>query len=66
VLKSKLFSVRETAKELGRSTDFVRDEINRKRLAHHRLGGRIFVSERDLEAYLNRNRIAALGEAPRR
>jgi excisionase family DNA binding protein len=65
-LKSKLFSVREAAKELGRSTDFVRDEINRKRLAHHRLGGRIFVSERDLEAYLNRNRIAAFGETPRR
>jgi excisionase family DNA binding protein len=65
-LKSKLFSVREAAKELGRSTDFVRDEINRKRLAYHRLGGRIFVCERDLEAYLNRSRIAAFGEAPRR
>jgi excisionase family DNA binding protein len=62
----KFFSVRKVAEELGRSTDFVRNEINRKRLAHHRLGGRIYISLDDLQEYLNRSRVAAFGEKPRR
>jgi excisionase family DNA binding protein len=65
-LYPELLSVIQIAQELRRSTDFVRDEINRKRLAHHRMGGRIFVSRDDLRAYLKRCRVAAFGENPQK
>jgi excisionase family DNA binding protein len=61
-----LLSINKAAEELGRSTDFVRNEINRKRLAHHRLGGRIYISKADLEEYLLRRRVSAFGENPGR
>ena len=61
-----LLTIKQTAEELGRSTDFIRNEINRKHLAHHRLGGRIFISRDDLTAYLKRSRVAAFGESPRK
>jgi excisionase family DNA binding protein len=65
-LYPELLSVSQTAEELGRSTDFVRDEISRKHLAHHRMGGRIFVSRDDLIDYVKRCRVAAFGERPRK
>jgi excisionase family DNA binding protein len=65
-LYSERFSVSKAAEELGMSTDFVRNEIHRKRLAHHRLGGRIYISRDDLQAYLARSRVAAFGENSRR
>jgi excisionase family DNA binding protein len=55
-------TIAETAMELRSSTDFVRDEIRKRRLASIRLGWRYFVVRRDLEAYLERARTAALGE----
>ncbi len=57
-----LLTIPETAAALTVSHDFVRDEIRKKRLAHHRLGWRIFVSRADLEEYLKRTRVAAFGE----
>jgi excisionase family DNA binding protein len=55
-------TIAETAVELRRSTDFVRSEISRRRLAFIRLGWRYFITREDLEAYLKRFRTAALGE----
>jgi excisionase family DNA binding protein len=57
-----LLTVPEAAAFLTVSGDFVRDEIRKRHLAHHRLGWRIFVSRADLEGYLKRQRTAALGE----
>jgi excisionase family DNA binding protein len=65
-LNLEFLSVSETAAELGRSTDFIRDEIDRRRLASHRFGNRIFVARNDLAAYLKRSRAAAFGEKPRK
>jgi excisionase family DNA binding protein len=55
-------TIAETATELRSSTDFVRDEIRRRRLASIRLGWRYFIAREDLEAYLKRSRTAAFGE----
>ena len=58
----KKFTVKEVAQEIRRSDDFVYDEIDARRLAHLRIGGRIFVTQSDLDAYLERCRVAAHGE----
>ena len=55
-------TIAETATELRKSTDFVRSEIGKRRLASFRLGWRYFVARADLEAYLERSRTAAFGE----
>jgi hypothetical protein len=34
----------------------------RKRLPYHRIGGQICISQRDLDDYVARARVAALGE----
>jgi excisionase family DNA binding protein len=57
-----MLSVAEAAKELNRNRWFVYDEINRKRIAYYRIGGKIAVSQRDLDDYVARSRVAALGE----
>jgi excisionase family DNA binding protein len=57
-----LLTIAIVAVSLTTSEDFVRDEIRKRRLAHHRLGWRIFVSRADLEEYLKRQRTSALGE----
>jgi excisionase family DNA binding protein len=62
--KFDLLAVNEVAEALGRSQDFIRDEIAKGKLAHHRIGGRIFVTEEDLAEYVTRSRIAAYGERP--
>jgi excisionase family DNA binding protein len=62
VLALELLTIAIVAVALTTSEDFVRDEIRKSRLAHHRLGWRIFVSRADLEEYLGRQRTAALGE----
>jgi excisionase family DNA binding protein len=65
VIKAKLIdilTIAETATEIRSSTDFVRDEIRKRRLASHRLGWKYFITREDLDAYLKRSRVAALGE----
>jgi excisionase family DNA binding protein len=57
-----MLSVAEAAKELNRNRWFVYDEINRKRIAYYRIGGKIAISQRDLDDYVARSRVAALGE----
>jgi excisionase family DNA binding protein len=57
-----LMTINEVATSLGRHSDFIRDEINRKRLAYYKIGGRFFISQKDLAAYVERSRIAAFGE----
>jgi excisionase family DNA binding protein len=61
-LHSELLDIKQTAEALGRCTDFVRNEIDRKKLAVHRFGNRLFVSRDDLDAYLKRIREPAIGE----
>jgi excisionase family DNA binding protein len=65
-LDLKLLDIKQTAKELGRCTGFVRDEIDRKKLACHRFGNRLFVSRDDLDAYVKRIREPAIGEVASR
>lgn len=52
----------KVAEILDRSIDATRDLISNRKIAHYRIGGRIMVSESDLEAYLDRQRVAAYGE----
>jgi excisionase family DNA binding protein len=59
----KKFSVKQVAQNLERSQDFIRDEISKRRIAHLRIGGRLYVTESDLHAYIQRCRVAAYGES---
>jgi hypothetical protein len=61
-LKQTLLTVRKVAEELDRCSDFVRDEMSKKRLAYHKIGGRYYIATEDLADYVNRSRVAAFGE----
>jgi excisionase family DNA binding protein len=65
-LLPELLTIKQTAKEIGRCEDFVRNEVDRKRLACHRFGNRIFISRDDLTAYCKRIRTPAVGEVASR
>jgi excisionase family DNA binding protein len=58
----KRFTIKELAEELERSQDFIRDEISKRRIAFHRLGRRLYVTQSDLDAYLQRSRTPAFAE----
>jgi excisionase family DNA binding protein len=58
----KFYGLVEVAEILHRSIDATRDLISNRKIAHYRIGGRIMVSKPDLEAYLDRQRVAAYGE----
>ena len=55
-------TIRESAQEIKKSSDFIRDEISKGHIAVHRLGGRIMITREDLSAYLSRCRVAAYAE----
>ena len=57
-----LLSVIQAAEQLNRKRWFIYGEIYRKRLPYHRIGGQICISQRDLDDYVARARVAALGE----
>jgi excisionase family DNA binding protein len=59
----KHFSLREVADMLNVSVDCLRTQLEKRRVAFNKVGGRIRIAESDLEAFLARNRIAAHGEA---
>jgi excisionase family DNA binding protein len=61
-LHPELLTIKETAAELRRSTDFIRLEIERKHLGHIRMGGRLFCSRQDIAQYLERCRRPAAAE----
>jgi hypothetical protein len=61
-VNSKISSLRQTAQEMGRSIYFLREEIAKKRIAHRRLGNRIFFAEEDITEYLARCRVPANAE----
>ena len=60
----KKFTVKEVAKELKRSDDFMYDEIRLNHIAYLKIGGRFYITQSDLDAYLERARVAAYGERP--
>jgi excisionase family DNA binding protein len=55
-------TVSETAEALGRRRWFVYKELEAKRLAFYLIGGRRMISQGDLDDYVQRSRVAALGE----
>ncbi len=59
----KHFSLREVAEMLNVSVDCLRTQLEKRRVAFNKVGGRIRIAEDDLQAFLSRNRIAAHGEA---
>lgn len=64
-LTSELLTIHEAAVEARRSHWSLRRDIARRQLACIRAGkkrGRIFIARADLNAYLNRSRISAIGE----
>ena len=57
-----LLSVIQTAEQLNRTRWFIYDEIKKRHLPYHQIGGRICISQADLDAYVARSRVSALGE----
>jgi excisionase family DNA binding protein len=57
-----MFSVAQAATELGRKRWFIYQLLDEKKLAYYLIGGRRCISRRDLDEYVNRSRVAALGE----
>ena len=57
-----LLSVDQAAKQLCRARWFVYKELDKKRLAFYLIGGRRMISQRDLDEYVARGRVRALGE----
>jgi excisionase family DNA binding protein len=57
-----LLSVSDAAEQLGRKRWFVYQLLEKRLLPHYMIGGRRVVSQRDLDAYVERNRVAAVGE----
>ena len=58
----KHYGVRELAAALDISSDAARELLLRRQLTYRKIGGRLKVSESDLEAYMNRIRVAARDE----
>jgi excisionase family DNA binding protein len=61
-----LLSVSEAAEQLGRKRWFVYRLLEKRLLPHYLIGGRRVISQRDLDAYVERNRVAAVGEKKRK
>jgi excisionase family DNA binding protein len=59
----KHFSLREVAELLNVSIDCLRTQLEKRRVAFTKVGGRIRIAESDLEAFLARGRVSAYGEA---
>jgi excisionase family DNA binding protein len=57
-----LLSVAEAAAQIRRKRWFIYDEIKKRKLAHYVVGGRCCISQSDLDAYIARSRVPALGE----
>ena len=55
-------SVAQVAEELGRARWFVYKLLDDHKLAFHMIGGHRKISQADLDAYVERSRVAALGE----
>jgi excisionase family DNA binding protein len=60
----KKLTVQKAAERLEMSSDFVRDQMEKKRIAYFKIGGRYFIAEDDLEEFIRRSRVAAFGERP--
>ena len=58
-----LLSVAEAAEQLGRARWFVYKLLDSRRLPYHLIGGRRCISQTDLDRYVSRGRVRALGEA---
>jgi len=52
----------QAAEHLGLTAWYVYQKIYSRQIACHRIGGRVFIAQRDLDDYVNRGRVAALGE----
>ena len=55
-----MHSLEKTAERLGVSIHTVRAWIRERRIPFHRLGRRIFVSERDIQEILAKSRVEAI------
>jgi len=57
-----LLSIGEAAKQLDRARWFIYKEMDAKRLAFYLIGKRRMIAQRDLDCYVERSRVRALGE----
>jgi len=57
-----LLSVMQAAEHLGLTAWYVYQKIYSRQIAFHKIGGRIFIAQTDLDDYVARGRVAALGE----
>ena len=61
-----ILSVAEAARELGRARWFVYGLMANHKIAFHMIGGRRAISRVNLDAYIERSRVPALGERKRK
>jgi excisionase family DNA binding protein len=57
-----LLSVAQAAEQLGLTSWYVYQKIYQRQIACHKIGGRVFIAQRDLDDYVARGLVAALGE----
>jgi excisionase family DNA binding protein len=57
-----MFSVKQAATKIGVSPSKVYELVRHRKVAHHRVDGKIILAEADLDAYLARCRIDAVGQ----
>jgi excisionase family DNA binding protein len=57
-----LLSVAEAAGQVSRARWFMYGEIKKRKIPYHQIGGCICISQTDLDAYVARSRVPALGE----
>ena len=58
----KQYGIRELATALDCSSDAARELLLRRQISYRKIGGRLKVSESDLQAYMSRIRVAARDE----
>lgn len=61
-----LLSVIEAAARLGRKRWWIYVQIKKRKLPYYQIGGGIKISQRDLDDYVARSRVPALGERKKR
>jgi excisionase family DNA binding protein len=62
IRRNQLLSVSQAAKELTHGPFWLYEQVRLKKIPYHRIGRRIFFSQDDLDAYIAKSRVAALGE----
>jgi excisionase family DNA binding protein len=62
LLRYGFLSIAEASAQLQRHPQFLYEQVAARRIAHHRVGGRIFITQGDLDSFIAASRKPALRE----